>query len=319
MFNKFNNTIAAIGLACFLSACGGGSSGDSDDSTNNTDSTDNSDLSDSNPKTYEELIAFYEGVDFSENADLLDGLWVLVTKKESSSISEDEDYFNSEVQNSVSISVIAVKENAIGDSVEFSECSTEPSGSGFKADVILDSAGDRARLDVFGDTVATVDSLRKISFVGSETSSADAGSESSVGTLVKISDAYKNSIGTVTIDGVSFRSACLSFERIARSVEEIEGGVTTGYEDEVVEIVVDEENFSGQISATLSGTGDYTDNFTVEALVHDPYQLISVDGSDGEAGFLNLVNDGPLEFSGDSTVILFEGGEVNLSFDFSLN
>ena len=228
---------------------------------------------------------------------------------------------------SIDIEILSIKENLADGTLLVNDCSIEPvSGFGVPLDVISDDDGNRKSLSVFGEEIASIDSATKISILedeysydGGDSASTSSSTYRSVGALIKISDTYKESIGTITIGGESRDSSCFAIEYVTRIEEIVENDEVSNSTQEFVGVMFNEEDFiKGEIYDTISGSGDYDDYFEAEFYVYDPEEFIDPAGSDGEAGYLELSEDGLMNFSGESEVILRFGGAINISFDFNL-
>lgn len=317
MHRKFLKVVA---LSCFvtgLAACGGDSDNDADNN--------------SEPKSYEEFVSFYEKHDFPATGDSLDGVWVVVEKAETSSTfwTEEGDTYSS-VENKMIVGVYAIKESESGDALYYQSCAKEPEESSyFDFSVVFNEAGERESLvdDSSGIAFADFSSPTQITFVEEETSADDEPIGGYFYTRmakwnsswIKISDAYKESIGSITLDGETHNSACFSFERVYRDEAGVEDTESFSYEQEFVGVMFNETDFiKGVIYDTVSGSGDYDDYFEAEINVYNPSEFIDPAGSDGEAGFLTLINAGAINFSGESDLKLDDGREMNIKFDFNL-
>ena len=316
--------VLVVTLASFvLGACGGDSDGD--------------DEKDVAEMTYEEVVASYENSNFPVSGEgSLDGVWVRINADEASIIEdfgtgdtidgESIHHIESDGKR-IEIEIWSIKENLADGTLVLNKCSTEPDNNFITPfDVILDDDGNREFLNYFGEEFASIDSATKISILeeeysnnGGESTSISSFTGRSIGALIKISDTYKESIGTITVDGESRDTSCFVIEYVTWTEEELEEGEVSKSTTESVGVMFNEEGFiDSDIYDTVGGSGDYDDYFEAELYVYNPEEFIDSEGSDGEAGYLELSEEGPLTFSGESEVILQFGGAINISFDFNL-
>ncbi|PCJ12146.1 MAG: hypothetical protein COB04_18115 [Gammaproteobacteria bacterium] len=333
-------------LAVTLGACGGDSGGDSGGGNAGLSSSDDgseieeADIFDaidkSEPRTFRELVSFYEGSEFLATESSIEGVWISISGRETR-VTTRLPAVGVEVETVVeetAITIVSFEDVGDDNAFLFANCASgvdDPFAS--NAPVIRDSSGQIEGLLFNGREVLFVSPLTLaleviLSEVNDESvvevngnlvaSSFTTETQTSL-EFVKISDTFTESVGSIIVDGVLRPSSCLSLRRLNASFRgSDDAAVVVGEEEDLQIGLNDVGHFVGILSSGVPVSGEGEDRFQADFSLDRALLTETVEGVDGEAGFLTFFEDGPLDFSGESQIFVSEDETISVEFDFSL-
>ena len=309
MNNSFKKLSCAVAASALLSACG-------------NDSDDNSPSNNSNKA--DEFVATLESADFAVTADSLDGTWVAVSNTAATYSATTQNLSEEDVFSFTSVEIFMIDESEDGASVSVQSCSEEDNNP-----VTLDldqntgsfQITEESNLidDLQGSALVIVESNTKLTvgeFNTEEIGSSYSENGTSTSTLIKISDSFTRSFGTVSVNDTTTTASCFYYETGAGDINLTENGATQqgGYSYEHIDIQTP-KGYT-ELSHSTGTSGDFLDTEYSDLFTVWPTFIDADSDDEGTSSVINISENGPLNYAGSAE---FTESEATTTFNINLS
>jgi hypothetical protein len=306
---SFKKLSCAIAASALLSACGS----DDDSSNSNNGNANNAD----------EFVATLESTSFPVTADSLDGTWVAVSNTTATYSATTQSLSVEDAFSFTSVKIFMIDESEDGASVSVKSCSGARSPATLDLDQNTGSfqiTAESSLIDYLqGSALVVVESNTKLTvgeFNTVESSPSYSENGTSTSTLIKISDSFTRSFGTVSANGITTTASCFYYESGAGDISLTENGTTQqgGYSYEFFEI--DTPEGYTELSRSTGTSGDFIDTEYSGLHAFWPTYIDADSEDEGTSSVINISENGPLNYAGSAE---FTETEATTTLNFNLS